>query len=175
MKLSLPYFLSASVLLLTGTNNNNNNFFVSAQQAVLDIPGAALNAGNYGTFVAALGAAGLTSSLQEGYGPFTVFAPTDSAFAALPAGLLNCLLLPQNFNLLNNILLYHVIGGPRQYSSSDLLNLSTPATTLSFEALLFGARPSTGELLINNGVTVVQPDMMASNGVVHGIGQGTYY
>lgn len=140
-----------------------------SSQEMPDLLSAALNTGNYGMFVAVLGAADLAATLQAPYGPFTVFAPQDSAFSRLPAGLLDCLLLPANKGRLKSILSYHIVSG--EYSSTELI-ASSLLPTLNFNSLLFGTRPTTGELLVNNGVTVVQPDIMGSNGVVHGVNSG---
>jgi uncharacterized surface protein with fasciclin (FAS1) repeats len=113
---------------------------------------------DFSTLVAAVGAAGLVETLQ-GEGPFTVFAPTNAAFAALPAGLVDKLLLPENKDLLVKILTYHVVG----------------AKLISAEVMA-GEVPSVGGQNITvtteggvkvNGANVVAVDIEASNGVIH--------
>ena len=96
---------------------------VQAQQAVRpekDIPTTAIDNGSFTTLVAALGAADLVGPLSDPNGPFTVFAPTDEAFDALPNGLVECLLEPDNKGALSAILTYHVVSG--QVLSTDLMN-----------------------------------------------------
>lgn len=121
----------------------------------------AISAGSFNTLVQALRATGLDEALA-GDGPFTVFAPTDAAFAALPAGTLDALLAdPQ---ALSEILLYHVVAG--DVRAADLAGRSS-ATTLQGGAL---AIATTGGVRIN-GANVVSADVVASNGVIHVIDQ----
>ncbi len=87
-----------------------------------DIVSVASAAGSFSTLAAALEAAGLIETLQ-GEGPFTVFAPTDEAFAALPDGLLDALLLPENVEVLKSILLFHVISSVMVPSDVDVAAL----------------------------------------------------
>merc|ERR1712195_366909 len=96
----------------------------------VDIPSTAVGVPQLSTLVAALTAADLVSAIAEPNGPFTVFAPTDDAFAALPEGLVECLLEPDNKGALSAILTYHVVSG--KVLSTDLEDGMT-ATTLQGE------------------------------------------
>jgi transforming growth factor-beta-induced protein len=109
---------------------------------------------------AALQAAGLIDTLK-GPGPFTVFAPTDEAFAKLPAGTVQDLLKPENKEKLRAILLYHVVPG--KVMSSQVVKL-TSAKTLNGESLTI--KVENGKVMVNDA-TVIKPDVQASNGVIH--------
>lgn len=128
--------------------------------AANDIVDTAVAAGSFQTLVAAVQAAGLVETLQ-GTGPFTVFAPTDDAFAALPAGTVDNLLLPENRDQLIAILTYHVVPG--RLLAADVL-ASTTLTTVQGQDLTVS---------LNNGAPfvnasgIVQTDIEASNGVIH--------
>jgi uncharacterized surface protein with fasciclin (FAS1) repeats len=126
----------------------------------MNIVETAIAAGSFDTLVAAVTAAGLGDALSAP-GPLTVLAPTDDAFAALPAGLVDCLLLPENKEALTAILTYHVIDG--LVMSTDLANGDVP--TLQGENVTVDI---TDGAKFNNA-TVVQADVTASNGVVHAI------
>lgn len=117
--------------------------------------------GSFKTLAKAVKAAGLDQALQESNGAFTVFAPTDEAFAALPAGTLEKLLKPENKALLRQVLAYHV--APSELPSSDLK--SGLVKTLGGG---LAVKVSAGKVLVNDA-TVIQPDIEASNGVVHAI------
>ncbi len=117
-------------------------------------------AGNFDTLVAAVKAAGLVEALQ-GDGPFTVFAPTDEAFAKLPAGTIDNLLKPENKDQLIAILTYHVVPG--KVKAADVVNLES-ATTLQEGAINIDV--TDGTVMINNA-TVTATDIEASNGVIH--------
>jgi len=125
-----------------------------------DIVETAINAGSFGTLVAAVEAADLVETLQSP-GPFTVLAPTDDAFAALPDGLVDCLLLPENQEALASILTYHVISGA--VMSGDLTAGDVP--TVQGENVTVDL---TDGVMFNNA-TVIQADVEASNGVIHAI------
>lgn len=128
-----------------------------AQEA--DIVDTAIAAGNFTTLAAALDAAGLVETLK-GEGPFTVFAPTDAAFAALPAGTVENLLLPENREQLAAILTYHVVPG--MVMSTDLTEGMTATTVQGADVTItLEGGPKI------NGATISQPDIMASNGVIH--------
>ncbi|KJH71903.1 fasciclin domain-containing protein [Aliterella atlantica] len=116
--------------------------------------------GSFKTLTAALKAADLTTTL-EGTGPFTVFAPTDAAFAALPQEALQELLKPENKALLAKILTYHVVPG--NVASTDLK--SGTVKTVEGGAINVKVDPATGVTV--NEAKVVQPDIKASNGVIH--------
>jgi uncharacterized surface protein with fasciclin (FAS1) repeats len=129
-----------------------------------DIVDTAVEAGSFNTLVAAVKAAGLAGTLK-GDGPFTVFAPTDEAFAALPAGTVENLLKPENKDQLVSILTYHVV--PAKVMSSDIAGKRAKVLTVEGDRLSVNAR---------NGVkvddaSVVAADVVASNGVIHVIDQ----
>lgn len=124
-----------------------------------DIVDTAVGAGNFTTLVAAVEAAGLVETLK-GEGPFTVFAPTDAAFAALPAGTVEDLLKPENKDKLVAILTYHVVPG--KVMSTDLSEGLKAATVQGGEVTITlegGAKV--------NGATISTADIEASNGVIH--------
>ena len=132
----------------------------------------AQSTGVHNTLVAAVGAADLASTLSNP-GPFTVFAPTDTAFAKLPDGTVSTLLKPQNKGQLTNVLVYHVVEGA--VSSGDLVNLinkhsgSATIDTLAGEKLT--ARLSGETIVITDAAgratAVTQADVNTSNGVIH--------
>jgi uncharacterized surface protein with fasciclin (FAS1) repeats len=115
---------------------------------------------DFSTLVELVVAAGLADTLA-GEGPFTVFAPTDEAFAALPEGLLDALLLPENKDILTQILLYHVVAGAAVTSDmvepGEVTMADESVATLSAE----------GDALFINDAEIVTVDVMASNGVIH--------
>ena len=125
-----------------------------------DIIDTAVGAGSFKTLAAALDAAGLIGALK-GDGPFTVFAPTDAAFAKLPAGTVERLLRPENRDQLTAILTYHVVPG--RVEAAQVVDLDT-ATTLNGQRI--DIEVSEGAVLVD-GARVVQTDVAASNGVIH--------
>ncbi|MBF9032839.1 fasciclin domain-containing protein [Rhodobacterales bacterium HKCCE2091] len=125
----------------------------------MDIVDTAAAAGDFSTLLAAAEAAGLVDTLKA-EGPYTVFAPTDEAFAALPEGTVESLLLPENQDQLSAILLYHVVPG--EVMAADLSDGMT-AETAQGEAVSF----SVGDSVMVNDATVVSADIAASNGVIH--------
>ncbi|WP_323756342.1 fasciclin domain-containing protein [Roseivirga sp.] len=125
-----------------------------------DIVDLAVGNDNLKTLVAAVKAAGLVETLKS-TGPFTVFAPTDAAFAALPAGTLEMLLKPENKDKLVAVLTYHVVSG--KVMSTDLSNGQEAATVQGEKVKVM---MSNGKVMIS-GATVVAADVNASNGVVH--------
>lgn len=112
----------------------------------------------FGTLVAAVAAADLVDTLNS-EGPFTVFAPTDDAFNALPPGVLDALLLPENKDVLTKILTYHVVPG--LVLSSDIADGDVATVEGQTVAL------STADGVTVNGATVIQADVVADNGVIH--------
>lgn len=127
-----------------------------------DIVDTAVAAGSFSTLVAAVQAAGLESTLR-GAGPFTVFAPTDAAFAALPAGTVENLLKPENKDKLVAILTYHVL--PAEVMSSAVAGQTLePATVQGATVKVVGAADGTVTI---NDAKVVTADVDASNGVIH--------
>jgi uncharacterized surface protein with fasciclin (FAS1) repeats len=125
-----------------------------------DIVETAMAAGSFKTLAKALQAADLVDTLK-GKGPFTVFAPTDEAFAKLPAATLNDLLKPENKKKLQRILTYHVVPG--RVSASDVVKLST-AKAVSGDTI--DIKASGGTVMVD-GARVVTTDVPASNGVIH--------
>ncbi|UCD24701.1 MAG: fasciclin domain-containing protein, partial [Gemmatimonadota bacterium] len=125
-----------------------------------DLVSTAASAGSFGTLLTAVDAAGLTSTLATG-GPFTVFAPTDAAFDALPAGTLDALLA--DTDALAEVLLYHVAQG--EITAAQLDGASS-VTTLQGQKIAV-----TSGSVVLNGVVVDEADIMADNGIIHVIGQ----
>lgn len=119
----------------------------------------AIEAGSFTTLVAAVAAADLVETLS-GEGPFTVFAPTDEAFAALPAGTVESLLLPENRDHLIAILTYHVVSGA--VMSTDLTDGMMAATVQGGEITI-----DLDNGVMINDANVVSADITASNGVIH--------
>jgi transforming growth factor-beta-induced protein len=130
---------------------------VEASNTIVDIA-----AGNpdFSTLVAAVSAAGLVDALS-GEGPFTVFAPPNEAFAKLPEGTLESLLLPENKQALTDILLYHVVSG--SVLAADVVNLSQAETLLGKNVNI---KVDMGSVMINEA-NVVATDIIADNGVIH--------
>ncbi len=124
----------------------------------------AQSAGTFDTLVAAVGAAGLAETLS-GEGPFTVFAPTDAAFAALPAGTVETLLKPENREQLASILTYHVVPG--RVMAADLAGQTVSVATVNGASVNIDG---TNGVMVN-GATVTSADIAASNGVIHVIDQ----
>lgn len=130
-----------------------------------DIVDIAASNGNFNTLVAAVQAAGLEDTLR-GPGPFTVFAPTDAAFAALPAGTVDSLLLPENKDKLVSILTYHVVPGAIQ--SGDVLGSVTNVATVNGKTVrVDGTGSKLGAAVRVNNADVIGADILASNGVIH--------
>lgn len=125
-----------------------------------DIVDTAVAAGDFTTLAAALQAGGLIDTLKSD-GPFTVFAPTDAAFAKLPAGTVESLLLPENKDQLVAILTYHVVAG--KVSAADVVTL-TSAETVNGASV--NIRVEDGTVFINDS-QVIATDVWASNGVIH--------
>ena len=135
----------------------------SAAAMTKDIVQTATEAGSFKTLLTAVEAAGLVETLQ-GDGPFTVFAPTDAAFAALPAGTLDGLL--KDPAALKKILLYHVVSG--SVTADQVVGL-TSATSVEGSPIAISVKD--GTVYLNDSAKVVTPDVMASNGVIHVIDQ----
>lgn len=124
-----------------------------------DIVDTAVAAGSFNTLVAAVQAAGLVDTLK-GEGPFTVFAPTDEAFAALPAGTVESLLLPENKDMLIAVLTYHVVPG--KVMAADVASGEVPTVNGETATVEVSASGVTIE-----GANVVKTDIKTSNGVIH--------
>ncbi len=155
----LPVFLAVAVV---GCNGNDNSKDDSAPS--LNIVETAVSAGTFDTLVAAVTAADLVSVLS-GPGPFTVFAPTEAAFAALPAGTVETLLLPENKDQLIAMLTYHVVSGA--VTSEQVVGLTSAPTV---QGSSVNIRVEGGVVYINDAA-VTQVDIEASNGVIHVIDQ----
>jgi uncharacterized surface protein with fasciclin (FAS1) repeats len=126
-----------------------------------DIVDTAVAAGQFNTLAKALQAGGLVDTLK-GDGPFTVFAPTDAAFAALPAGTLEDLLKPENKAKLADILKYHVVKG--SVKAADVVKLTEANTVLGKPVKI---KVDGSAVLLNDKVKVTKTDIMAKNGVIH--------
>ena len=132
----------------------------SAYAADKDIVDTAVAAGQFKTLAAALTAAGLVDTLK-GPGPFTVFAPTDAAFAKLPAGTVDTLLKPESKAKLTAILTYHVVAG--KVMAADVVKLKEAKTV---NGAMVAVKVDGGNVMINNA-KVTTADIGASNGVIH--------
>ena len=133
---------------------------IAGSQPKMDVVDTAVNAGSFNTLVAAVKAADLVDTLK-GEGPFTVFAPTDEAFAKLPAGTLDDLLKPENKAKLQAILTYHVVSG--KVMAKDVMTMKE-AKTVNGESVMISMDANT--VMIDNA-KVVQADVECSNGVIH--------
>jgi len=125
-----------------------------------DIVDTAIAAGSFKTLVAAVKAAGLVETLK-GAGPFTVFAPTDEAFAKLPAGTIENLLQPENKAKLQGILTYHAVPGT--VMAKDVVALKTAKTVNGQELTV---KSSQGSVMVDRA-GVVKTDILCTNGVIH--------
>ena len=131
-----------------------------AQGQTRDIVDTAVAAGQFKTLAAALKAAGLVETLK-GAGPFTVFAPTDEAFAKLPKGTVEDLLKPENKAKLTAILTYHVVPG--KVTAADITKVKDAKTV---QGSSIKVKAAGGKVMVDNA-TVVNADIAASNGVIH--------
>ncbi len=145
-------FLAAALALNAGS--------VKAEEATKDIVDTAVAAGSFKTLVAALKAADLVDTLK-GKGPFTVLAPTDDAFAKLPAGTVETLLKPENKAKLVKILTYHVIGAKAM--AADVVKMTSAKTVQGSDVKIAVAD---GKVKVDDA-NVVKTDIECSNGVIH--------
>ena len=145
---------------VAGTTTRAQTASTPAPRAAGNIIEVASNARQFTTLVAAINAAGLTETLT-GAGPFTVFAPTDAAFAKLPAGTVESLLMPENKAKLTAILTYHVLAG--RVASSDLAGTTATPATVQGGTLTV----DTSDGVKVGGAKVTTPDVAASNGTIH--------
>ncbi len=136
----------------------------TAVPAPADIVDTAVADGRFTTLVAAVQAAGLVDTLK-GEGPFTVFAPTDDAFAKLPAGTVEDLLKPENLETLKNILLYHVLAG--KVMATDAIALDGKAADTALEGQQLTITVKDGKVFLNDNVQVIITDIETANGVIH--------
>jgi uncharacterized surface protein with fasciclin (FAS1) repeats len=152
-----PYTIGILTVLVL-TNGALTNATLTAQSK--DIVETAVAAGSFKTLAKALEAADLVTTLK-GAGPFTVFAPTDEAFAALPAGTIENLLKPENKTKLRRILTYHVVAG--KVMAADVMKLQS-AKAVSGDMLT--VMTQNGGVMLDSA-HVVKTDIAASNGVIH--------
>lgn len=125
-----------------------------------DIVDTAVANGDFSTLAAALQAGDLIGTLKSD-GPFTVFAPTDAAFAKLPAGTIDSLLLPENKDQLVEILTYHVVSG--EVTAAEVVKITSAQAVNGMELSI---KVDDGAVFVNNA-EVIATDVMASNGVIH--------
>jgi uncharacterized surface protein with fasciclin (FAS1) repeats len=161
--------LAATTTLVAGPVLADNHM---GEKAEANIVQTAMSTGSHNTLVAAVKAAGLVDTLSSP-GPFTVFAPTDAAFAKLPAGTVETLVKPENKGTLTTILTYHAVPG--KVTSGDLVKLINAnggqATIATVQGGTLTAMLVGGKVVITDAkggkTTVVQADVMTSNGVIH--------
>ena len=156
---AMAVFALATAALVAGPVSFASDYGAKAK-ATKDVVDTAVAAGNFGTLAAALKAAGLVETLK-GKGPFTVFAPTDAAFAKLPAGTVENLLKPENKAQLTKILTYHVVAG--SVKAADVVKL-TEAKTVQGQSVKIMVKD--GKVNVG-GANVTATDIAASNGVIH--------
>ena len=150
-RIAIAFVLSALTLSLAAG---------AASMGNQDIVDTAVAAGNFKTLAAALKAAGLIDTLK-GPGPFTVFAPTDEAFAKLPAGTVEDLLKPENHDKLVAILTYHVVPG--RVMAKDVVKLHEAKTVNGKDVKIMAEG---GKVMVDNA-DVTKTDIVCSNGVIH--------
>jgi uncharacterized surface protein with fasciclin (FAS1) repeats len=148
--------IGATLLSVIGCDASNDN----GTNGPSDIVTTADSAGSFETLVAAVRAAELEATLK-GPGPFTVFAPTDAAFAKIPSATLADLLKPENRATLQAILTYHVVSG--KVMAADVVQLTSAATVQGGNVTI----AVNGATVRVNEATVTQTDIAASNGVIH--------
>ena len=151
-------FFTLAILVLVTFGVMAGGSYKNNKQDIVD---TAVAAGSFNTLVTAVKAADLVDTLK-GDGPFTVFAPTDEAFAKLPEGTLENLLKPENKDQLAAILTYHVVPG--KVPAEDVIKL-TEATTVQGKNVEIMIKD--GSVVLNGNSQVVQTDIKTSNGVIH--------
>lgn len=158
---AIVLFLLVAVALAPNVNASSVSMPDSDEASAADIVDTAVAAGSFTTLAKALEAAGLIDALK-GDGPFTVFAPTDAAFAKLPAGTIESLLKPENKEKLKAILLYHVVSG--KVTATDVMKLNGQSVK-TLQGGMFKVNTKHGVRVDNAKVT--QTNIKASNGVIH--------
>ncbi len=148
------------MMILSGSSVRGGDTCPASTCKQKDIVDTAVAAGSFNTLAAALGAGGLVDTLKD-QGPFTVFAPTDEAFAKLPEGTLQDLLKPENKDKLVKILTYHVVPG--KVLAADVVKLSKAKTAQGSELSI---SVDGGKVTIDKS-NVVKTDIRAANGVIH--------
>jgi transforming growth factor-beta-induced protein len=160
-------YINDAKVIITDIETSNgvihviDTVIIPAAEEANTIVDIAIADGRFTTLVAALQAAGLVETLS-GEGPFTVFAPTDDAFAKLPAGTVENLLKPENLEQLKNILLYHVVSG--KVMAADVVGLTSAPTVLGQDVTI---TVKDGNVYLNDTIQVIITDIEASNGVIH--------
>jgi len=157
MKLRFPIIVMTAALIFSVQAVAGAHKSAPAKQDIVD---TAISAGSFNTLVAAVQAAELAEALK-GTGPFTVFAPTDEAFAALPEGTVESLLKPENQDQLQAVLLYHVVSG--KIMAADIGSGAQPATLQGATIDVVGSASG----VTVNGANVVSADVVTTNGVIH--------
>ena len=155
LKKTFAFAAVAAVVLTVAASGT-----IALRAETRDVVDTAIAAGSFKTLAKALDAAGLVTTLK-GVGPFTVFAPTDEAFAKLPDGTLETLLKPENKEKLRRILTYHVVAG--KVMASDVVKLQS-ARAVSGDTIT--VKVEDGVVHVDNA-TVTSADVLASNGVIH--------
>ena len=155
LKNTFAFATIAAVVLTVATSGTT-----AVRAETRDVVDTAIAAGSFKTLAKALDAAGLVNTLK-GAGPFTVFAPTDEAFAKLPDGTLETLLKPENKEKLRRILTYHVVPGT--VMAADVVKLHS-AKAVSGDTIT--VKVQDGVVHVDNA-TVTSADVLASNGVIH--------
>lgn len=151
---------SLQMMKFVGISGGIRCDIMSRGKRMHDIVDTAVAAGSFKTLVAAVGAAGLVETLK-GVGPFTVFAPTDDAFAKLPAGTVESLILPENKDKLVGILTHHVVAG--KVLAADVVKLNS-ATTVAGTSVTIAVNEGTVTI---GDASVVTADVLCTNGVIH--------
>ncbi|MDN3642819.1 fasciclin domain-containing protein [Lutimonas halocynthiae] len=177
LSLTIALFLMTAPFILANNDPNKNNNKEATTEVTEDkatIVGVAASNADFSTLVAAVKAAGLVETLNS-EGPFTVFAPTNDAFAKLPEGTVDSLLKEENKGTLTSILTYHVVAG--KFAASDVLKAIKDnggkfiITTVNGEKLK--AYTKDGKVMLKdakgNTATIILTDVEASNGVIHAI------
>ena len=178
LSLTFAIFLMTAPFILANNNdpnkNNNNEVTTVVTEDKATIVGVAASNADFSTLVAAVKAAGLVETLSS-EGPFTVFAPTNDAFAKLPEGTVESLLKEENKGALTSILTYHVVAG--KFAAADVLKAIKDndgkfiITTVNGEKLK--AYTKDGKVMLKdakgNTSTIILTDVEASNGVIHAI------
>ena len=151
--------IKTDIMCSNGVIHVIDNVILPPEAPSADIVDTAVEAGSFKTLVAAVQAAGLVDTLK-GEGPFTVFAPTDEAFAKLPEGTIAELLKPENKDKLTAILTYHVVAG--KVAAADVVKLSSAKTVNGKEVAI-----STTNGVMVDGAKVVATDIECANGIIH--------
>lgn len=159
MKLITTVALSL-LLVACGSMHNSDMTSSSMPMSNMTIADVAMSTGMHTTLVKALKAAGLADMLMQS-GDYTIFAPTDAAFAKLPAGTVEMLMRPENREKLRTLLQYHVVPG--RVTAAQVMNM-TSATTASGQTLPIMMM---GKTVMVGNANIIKSDVMASNGIVH--------